>query len=255
MKNRLTQCLIGATLALSVAYSGAAEESERGDPTDARRYDVSLSGFPVGRVTYEYWQQGSDYQVQAFMGSSGFFGAFISTKYSGASVGKWRRGVPQPSAFRGRFQQGRKFADVDVRYSGNRPTKVERFPEADPPPQAVLPKDVRDALDPISALYFMMRDRKAGALCRQDITIYEGGHTARVVTQESEPPSDETETAVKSCNGLYIRTGGFTEAELEEFPQFAFRMEYVPLSDGETYRLARFVTDTEFGTARAVLRQ
>ena len=210
-------------------------------------YYVSIAGFPVGRVSFEGTTQGNRYQLQGFMGSSGFFGLFIGTRYSGAAIGTLRNGVPRPSVFRGRFEQRGQFAQVDIKYSGNRPVSVERTPQRDPLPSDVPVSKVRGHLDPISALYHVFQDRSVGELCKLDFSIFEGARTARVaMTPAGVPTAGEPVV----CNGIYRRTGGFTPEQLGERNDFPFQLTYEAGEDG-FYEVSDFVATTTFGVARA----
>jgi len=215
---------------------------------DQRRYDVRIAGFPIGQVNYDVKVTGSKYELQGFLGSTGFFGSFINTRYSGAVIGSLTRSTLKPRIFRGRFERGRQFATVDIEFAGNRPVKVTRFPARPAQPYDIDPKSVSGVIDPISALYFLMRDRPAKALCKQDFMIFEGNRTARIIVQD-DPKSEDGMT----CLGAYIRVGGFTDAQLEDRTQFPFRLYYVPTQSGN-FTVSRFVATTIFGNATAVRR-
>ena len=223
------------------------------EPVSAQ-YGVSISGFPIGRVTYEGEVDRNEYRIQGFMGSSGFFGFFIGARYSGAVIGEFRGGQPRPSIFRGRFEQRRKFAQVDIRYKNGRPVEIVRIPPREPQPEDATSAQAAGHLDPISALYFMLVDRKRQNLCRQDFRIFEGSRTARIGMARLEPSDDAEPTDAVVCQGIYRRMDGFTEEQLEERRDYPFLMTYLPNDDG-TYFVSEFVATTDYGTARAVRRR
>ena len=215
---------------------------------DQRRYDVRIAGFPIGQVNYDVKVTGRKYELQGFLGSTGFFGSFINTRYSGAVIGSLGKNRLAPRIFRGRFERGRQYATVDIEFAGNRPVKVERFPARPAQPYDIDQRSVSDVIDPISALYFLMRDRPQKGLCQQNFMIFEGNRTARIVVQD-DPGSEDGLT----CLGAYIRVGGFTDAQLEDRKSFPFRLHYVPTQSGN-FTVARFVATTIFGKATAVRR-
>ena len=240
---RRAKTLLYAALAvlITVPSPAAADGPFRG------LYYVSISGFPVGRVSFEGQETGNRYQLQGFMGSSGFFGLFIGTRYSGAAIGTLRNGVPQPGVFRGRFEQRGQFAQVDIKYRGARPVEIERTPPRDPLPTDVPLSKVRGHLDPISALYYVFQPRPVGDLCKLDFRIYEGARTSRVALTPAGVPS-AGEPVI--CNGVYRRTGGFTPEELGERSDFPFQLTYEAGEEG-FYEVKDFVATTTFGVARA----
>lgn len=215
---------------------------------DKKYYRVSISGFPIGHVEYESETGDGLYQVQGFMGSSGFFGIFISTRYSGAVIGEVRKAGLRPKVFRGRFETGRKFAQVDISYAKGRATEVVHQPPRVPRPTDTPLNQTGGALDPISALYLMLRDVRRSDVCKLDFEVFEGVRTSRIVLGD---PTGVGETI--QCHGNYSRLGGFTDEQLGERVDYPFLLEYAQGSNGR-WRVTRFLATTDFGIAKAVLR-
>lgn len=228
-------------LSIGLATTVAAQ-SER------KSYRVSIAGFPVGTAQYDAKFNGSNYEIEGFMGSTGFFGAFLASRYSGAVVGSRSGDTLVPRRFRGRFEQSRKFAEVDVVYSGGRPTEVTRRPNRPRLPHEVNPSTVRSALDPISALYYLLRDVPKASVCTQNFRVFEGARTSRLRLQ---PGGSEGEMIV--CNGEYRRLEGFTETQMADRVTFPFQLTYVPTASGD-YEVQEFLATTFWGVAKAVKR-
>ena len=240
--------------AASVAALSASGVSAAGIASEFR---VSISGLPVGKVTFEGEVEPASYKVQGFLGSSGFFGFFIGVRYSGAAIGSIRNDFPVPEIFRGRFEQRRQFAQVDMTFSGGRATEILRTPPRPPLESDVPPGAAVGYLDPISALFHVLKDRSGAALCTQDFGIYDGTRTARVALAPH-VPSERTGTQntgadVVICDGNYRRTGGFAKAVMDDQVDFPFRVKYRPTGDGG-YEVFEFLATTDYGLAKAVRR-
>ena len=237
--------LIGV-LALSFlgATSGTAQAQSQ-----QKSYRVSIAGFPVGTAKFDARVSGNRYEVQGFMGSTGFFGAFLASRYSGAVIGSKRGDRLIPQIFRGRFEQGRKFAEVDIKYSKGRPSNVIRRPDRAPLATDVDFRKVRGALDPISALYFLLRDVTVDKVCSQSFQVFEGSRTSRIVMQRA-----QGDDGTVLCNGAYTRLAGFTAEQMSERKTFPFQLVMGATEDG-LFEVREFRATTFWGVAKAVLRK
>ena len=222
------------------------------------RFDVYLSGLRIGEVRFVGRTDGGRYEMQGVMGSSGFWGGFINRRYSGAVIGELRGARLRPAVFRGRYEQRRQFAQVDIRYAGGRPKSVVRTPAREPQPHDISLDHARNALDPISATYFLLRDATEKSLCTQNFRIFEGNRLSQIALSRAAVATDDAaaDTPVEQviCNGAYTRLGGFTAEQMDERKTFPFQIEYAPTEAG-TWRVTNFTMTTYWGTARATRRQ
>ena len=213
-------------------------------------FDVYLRGFRVGEVKFESRNEGNKYKIQGVMGSKGFFGSFLATRYSGAVIGNIVNGNFRPQIFRGRFDQRRQFAQVDIAYSGNGPKSVTRTPPRAPQPHDIDPRSLSNVLDPITATYYLLTDVSTSQLCRKNFRVYEGNRVSSI--RLSNDPNDDPE--VRSCVGNYTRIAGFTPEQMAERTVYPFRLLYRRLDNGR-WRVTRFAMTTYWGTAQAVRRR
>ncbi len=232
----LSLCILWGAVQASVAQ------------TEQKVFKVTIAGFPVGTASYSAAISGKRYEVQGFMGSTGFFGAFLASRYSGAVIGRMSGDRLIPQIFRGRFEQSRKFAEVDIKYSSGRPTNVIRRPERPAQPYDIDYRKVKGALDPISALYFLLRDVTVDKVCTQSFQIFEGSRTSRIVMQRS-----QGENGAVICNGVYSRLGGFTPEQMADRQNFPFQLVFQPTASG-LFEVREFRATTFWGVAKAVLK-
>lgn len=216
---------------------------------DRKYYDVSISGFPIGHVEYSAETGDGRYQVEGFLGSSGLFGFFISTRYSGAVIGEATKSRLSPDVFRGRFEARGGFAQVDIKFRDGTPRSVDHLPE-----RTALSTDIpltraRGALDPISALYDLLRDVRTEDVCAFDNRVFDGVRLSRV---ELGPP-----VAIEDklqCDGTYTRLAGFAAETMEDRTEYRFLLEYAQAATG-LWRVVGFLAVTDFGVAKAVLSE
>ena len=216
--------------------------------TERSYYGVSISGFPIGHVEFDASTEDGLYQVQGFMGSSGFFGFFIGTRYSGAVIGEIQKSTAAPRVFRGRFEARGKFAQVDMRYAKGQPSDIEHQPPRTAQTYDVAASTTRGSVDPITALYLLLREVNARDICKFDQMVFDGVRLSRVSVSSAQ--DDEGNTV---CNGVYRRIGGFSDEQLQEGTDYPFRLEYAEQASGK-FQVTRFLATTDFGIAKATLR-
>ncbi len=229
---------------------------------EALSYDVFIRGFRVGEVKFESRNEGDVYKVQGVMGSRGFFGGFIATRYSGAVIGDMVGGQHRPRVFRGKFDQRRQFAQVDITYEGNGPKSVVRTPARQAEAFDVDPVSLSNVLDPITATWVLLGDVKTRDLCSHNFRVFDGSRVSGVrlaadkvakdVATNEAAEAEETAQVV-TCLGNYTRIAGFTPAQLSERTVYPFRLQYSKIRD-ETWRVSRFAATTPWGTTQAVRR-
>lgn len=212
-------------------------------------FDVFIRGFRVGEVKFESRDEGDQYKIQGVMGSRGFFGSFIATRYSGAVIGERVNGRYRPGVFRGRFDQRRQFAQVDITYENGGPVSVVRTPPRAAQPTDVDPSSLSNVLDPITATWVLLGDVAAKDLCAHNFRIFEGNRVSGVrLKNDANSPED-----VVTCIGNYTRIAGFTPEQLNERTVFPFRLQYSEIKPN-VWRVSRFAATTSWGTAQAVRR-
>jgi len=241
IKAALSACALGFCVFLTGAVASMAQ-------TDQKVFRVSIAGFPVGTASYSAAITGKRYEVQGFMGSTGFFGAFLASRYSGAVIGRVSGDRLTPQIFRGRFEQGRRFAEVDIKYSKGRPSTVIRRPERPAQPYDIDPTQVRGSLDPISALYFLLRDVTVDKVCTQSFQVFEGSRTSQIRMQRA-----QGDNGTVICNGVYTRVGGFSPEQMADRQTFPFQLVFQPTDSG-LFEVREFRATTFWGVAKAVLK-
>lgn len=217
-------------------------------------FDVHMRGVTVGEVRLSGKIEEARYEFQGFMGSGGLFGGFIDSRYSGAVIGaRTAAGALIPQVFRGRFEQSGQFAQIDITYDTETGVSLPQT-RTRTPKQADKPHDfpitqAAGAIDPITAIYVLLRSRSDTSLCKQSFSVYDGGRLSRIVLAPAAAPSQKGRPV---CNGAYIRQAGFSPAAMAEKRAYPFQLEYEVT--GGRYRVVEFTADTVWGKVRATRR-
>jgi hypothetical protein len=103
-------------------------------------------------------------------------------------------------------------------------------------------------LDPMTALFALLRDVPRADVCRLDVPVFDGRRVSRVSTRG---PKTEGDRIV--CDGEYRRVEGFSERQMREKARFPFSITYAPA--GDRYRVERIAIDTLYGRATLDRRQ
>jgi len=164
-------------------------------------FDVSLAGLPVARLT-----------VSGAAGPAG----------------------PVPERYAEDVDTGRRQSRTDLAWQGGLVTAGAGAGWPAPVPAA-------GAVDPLTALFFGLRDRPAAGLCRYRARTFDGTRRAEVALAPVAGAPD-------ACRGSFRRLSGYTAAEMAERRTFAFILRYAPAPGGRM-RAVRIEAQTIYGQA------
>lgn len=228
------------SLGLASATLAKAETS-----TETGNFDVYYAGIKAGELRYGMKRNGASYAASGIVKSSGLVAAISDFRFRAESQGRVRGKTFRPSRYEESSDTGRRKSDKVIRYPGGVPT-LER---SDKPKDYWLdPRRNGDALDPLTAVWHLLRDRDSDELCKMDVSYFDGARRVRLTT--SRPKSDGDKVL---CTGHYIRVGGFSKKEVREGTKFPFKVSYEPKGDGR-YKLSRMDVKTLRGRAVLIRR-
>jgi len=102
-------------------------------------------------------------------------------------------------------------------------------------------------LDPMTAIFEILRDVEHGNLCDQDVTLFDGARRVRISL------SNPKESGMRAtCDGVYSREGGFSKNELKQGKTFPFTITYQKTD--QNYYFQRFDVKSARGRAAFVRR-
>ena len=230
----------GLALGLAVAPLQAAQNG-----TETGNFDVYYAGIKAGELRYGMKQNGASYAASGLVKSSGLVAVISDFHFRAKSQGRVDGTRFRPTRYEESSDTGRRKSEKTIRYPGGVPT-LER---TDKPKDYWLdPRKNGDALDPLTAVWHLLRDRDAEELCTMDVSYFDGARRVRLTTSRLKRDGNKVH-----CTGHYIRVGGFSKKEVREGTRFPFKVSYEPDGKGR-YKLSRMDVKTLRGRALLIRR-
>ena len=215
---------------------------------DVVYYDLTIRGFKVAELEVAAQETRRNYSVAGTINNTGLTRIVRKLNYSGTTRGtiKNRRLVPQ--TYSEQANTAGYDTAVSIGFQNGTPTQVNYVSNRGREPDAPDPATLNGAVDPLTAIYGVLRDTPAQHACDYDVTIYDGGRESRLILQ----PNGRAD-GLPTCKGRYIRVRGYTADEVARHKQFDLLMWNRDLGDG---MLAADTVefDTIYGKARVVRR-
>lgn len=232
-----------SAVALSAALALAAPA--RADQTDHIVFNVVLKGITAGRLSIDGKITGSQYAASGVMETTGLASMMRKIRYDASVSGSFAKGRFTPLKFRQTAQRGDNRSAQTMSYKGGVPVSVTREPVRAPRPTDVDPAKQGGTIDPLTALYAVLRDVDRTEACQLKVTMYDGAKRSQVALSGAQDKGDTV-----TCAGEYRRLQGFSDKEMAEKSRFPFVLTYAPTADGQRLRVVEISTDTILGKAR-----
>ena len=213
--------------------------------TQQHIFDVYILGLKLGRLNYAVEYKNNSYSAAGNLRSTGVFSAIAKYSFEASSQGKIERGVFKPTYYSERSDTGRRKEQKILRYFDH---GIELETKKTAKPYWQDPNQQMDALDPMSAIIFILRDQTEANVCKQNFAMFDGIRRVGIKFVEGE----ETTEGYLRCKGIYTRVGGYSPKELKDGTDFPFYVSYQIKSDD--YRVISFQMTTTRGRAKFVRR-
>ena len=213
--------------------------------TQQHIFDVYILGLKLGRLNYAVEYKNNSYSAAGNLRSTGVFSAIAKYSFEASSQGKIERGVFKPTYYSERSDTGRRKEQKILRYFDH---GIELETKKTAKPYWQDPNQQMDALDPMSAIIFILRDQTEANVCKQNFAMFDGIRRVGIKFVEGE----ETTEGYLRCKGIYTRVGGYSAKELKDGTNFPFYVNYQIKSDD--YRVISFQMTTTRGRAKFVRR-
>ena len=213
--------------------------------TQQHIFDVYILGLKLGRLNYAVEYKNNSYSAAGNLRSTGVFSAIAKYSFEASSQGKIERGVFKPTYYSERSDTGRRKEQKILRYFDH---GIELETKKTAKPYWQDPNQQMDALDPMSAIIFILRDQTEANVCKQNFAMFDGIRRVGIKFVEGE----ETTEGYLRCKGIYTRVGGYSAKELKDGTDFPFYVSYQIKSDD--YRVISFQMTTTRGRAKFVRR-
>ncbi|WP_245826435.1 DUF3108 domain-containing protein [Rhodobacter aestuarii] len=227
------------------ALLGALAQPVAADQTDHIAFDVVLKGIKAGELVIDGKIQGNRYGVRGVMQTTGLAGAIKKIRYDASADGTFSRGRFSPRSTAVSAQRGNSRSKNAVIYNAGVPSSVIHEPPRTPRSSDVDPAKQGGTIDPLTALYAVLRDVDRDEACKLKVTMFDGTKRSQVALSSPQAAGDGV-----VCSGEYRRLAGFSDKDMAEKTRFPFTLTYAPTPDGQRLQVVEISTDTILGKGR-----
>lgn len=233
---------------LALAAALAIAPPARANATFDGAFDVVFRGIVAGRATWRANEGPGAYAVSALLQSTGLLRLVADIRYVAEVTGARQGDRFLPRRYREEANTGQRQQAAVMAFRGGVPVVESVSPPQDPGPNDLDPARERGVVDPLTALYTVLRDVPADRACTARATVFDGRRRSQVTLSRPQANGDRI-----TCAGEYRRLAGFSEFEMRERQRFPFALTYAPDGNGGL-RVVEVVIETTYGPARLVRR-
>lgn len=212
------------------------------------QYTLTVRGITGGRIAMRATEEGGAYSAAARAQASGVVGALVAYTFDGAAQGRVSGGRYTPQRYTELEVDDGETTGAVIRFRGDRPRDVTFDPPRDPKPWDIVPSEQSGVIDPMTALYRVLRPTAPAGACNLSFQLFDGRHVSRIALGAAQAGPDGT----LRCAGEYRRLRGYDPKKLAEEPTVALTFTYAPLGDGRV-QVSEVRSRTRLGDA--VLRR
>lgn len=237
-----------AALWLAATLAGTQAAPAAGVRTDAG-FSVSIRGFTAARLELRGWADDQAYDVAGTLASAGLLGWVKHIRYDATARGRIAAAGPVPSRYTEKADTGKRQSQAVMAYRGGVPQVKSYDPPRPPRTEDIDPATQGGTVDPLTALYMVLRDLPAAQACNLRLTLFDGRRRSQVVLG----PAATDDRGRIACDGEYRRLQGFTPEDMAEKSSFPFRLTYGDAGGGLVH-VTEISMDTLYGKGRMIRR-
>ena len=231
---------MNAARPLALALSLAAPAALGAQEADAA-YDFYISGIKAGELRLSSELTGDRYTAATNMAAAGVVGVFADFYFRGTSSGRLDgNGGVVPQQFVARSKSNRAERETRIDWRDGTPVEVSVEPPRESSPD---PAAQSGTLDPVSALYLLMRDAPRDTICDKVVEVFDGSRRSRLTL--AAPRSQGNELV---CDGRFARIEGEAHSMSSPDREYPFSLVYRDVGDGNA-EMHRIESPTRFGKA------
>ncbi len=206
------------------------------------QYSVHGLGLKVGDLALSGSVTSSKYTVSAQFVTSGLVATVAGVRFLMKSSGSRNGDRFSPRSYSEDMDTGKRESRVSLRWTGG-VARASGSEVGDRGPYAVTPAQQKGAVDPLTAMFMVLRDQSEDEVCRIRQRIFDGERLTEVSLTNKSSRGGKI-----ICSGLFRRVAGYSPEDLSERSQFRLTVTYEPA--GELLRATRMQADTIYGKAR-----
>ncbi|MCQ0093652.1 DUF3108 domain-containing protein [Roseovarius sp. M141] len=211
--------------ALALVITALCLTAQAAPAAEARSsYDVRLLGLPVGQLRLAAREDGAAYAVSSTFATTGL-ARIVDASFRLSAQGRITAGGLAPSRYDEQIDTGDRRSTAQLSYASGVPritggTVAAKVAED---PDALDPRAQKGSVDPLTALYGVLRGRPAKGICRYSVIVFDGARRAALVMSGRRDAGD-----LVTCTGAYTRLAGFSASEMKRQSVYSFSITYAP---------------------------
>jgi len=227
-------------LALALPFTARAEDAT---------FDISIRGLTAARLTMTGQADARSYSAAGVLQSAGLLSLVRAIRYDASVTGTVAQGRPVPARYTEKADTGKRKSDAVMDYRAGVPQVKSYSPPRPPRVEEIDPATQGGTVDPLTALFFVVRAVPEAKACNLKLTLFDGRRRSQVTL--AAPERDPS--GALTCAGEYRRLKGFTPDDMAEKSRFAFRVTYGPAGPGMLH-VTDIAMDTIYGQGRMIRR-
>lgn len=238
MRAFLLSCLLSLTIGLP----------SQADQQDAAVFDISIRGVSAATLSISGAVKGKAYAASGVLKSSGILGMLKRIRYDASVSGTLSNGRFTPARYEEKADTGKRKSESVMAYRRGVPQVKSYIPPRPPAKGDIDPATQGGTVDPLTALYAVLRDVPAAEACKLRVFLFDGRRRSQVVLT-----APKTEGGNITCRGEYRRLEGFSADDMAEKSRFPFALTYADAGNGMVH-VTEISLDTLYGKGRMIRR-
>ncbi|MGB3148437.1 MAG: DUF3108 domain-containing protein [Paracoccaceae bacterium] len=237
--------LLTAALAALAATPLRAEQAAV--QNDRIVFDISIKGLSAARLTIGGSVNASTYVAKGTLKSAGLLAFVKKVRYDAETSGHFAAGRFTPARYSEKADTGKRQSEAVMAYVGGVPQVKSYNPPKKARAQALDPATQGGTVDPLTALFAILRAVPRDAACDQVLTLFDGRRRSQVTLGPAKTAGDAI-----SCDGEYRRLEGFSAKDMAEKARFPFQLTYGPAAGEAMVQVTEISMDTLYGNGRMI---
>ncbi len=218
------------------------------DQQDAAVFDISIRGVSAATLSISGAVNGKSYAASGVLKSSGILGMLKRIRYDASVSGTLTKGRFTPARYVEKANTGKRQSEAVMAYRRGVPQVKSYMPPRPPAKGDIDPATQGGTVDPLTALYAVLRDVPMAEACNLKVFLFDGRRRSQVVLR-----APKAEGGTVTCKGEYRRLEGFSAKDMAEKSRFPFGLTYSSAGDGMV-RVTEISLDTLYGKGRMIRR-
>ena len=193
---------------------------------ETTEYSLKIRGFSVGLVQMTSQSDARSYRVSALIRNTGLSRIFRQFSYNGAANGRQNDGQLHPDRYQEVADTGRRSSEALIVYDKGVPRVISYTSPKPAGPDSPAPATQGGTVDPLTAIYGLLRAVPRDRACQLDVFIFDGKRRSRIAMHV-----EGSRDGLPTCAGRYERLEGFTPQEVSRHTHFDFVLTYGDAGD------------------------